>query len=814
MSYIVAKKKMKLPLLIIISLAILIIPIQPVLADPLITIDEFNSPTNIDFQIVSGTMSSGSKVVILFRNEVVNEMTSTDTIWSANVSGMEEGDNLITAIAADSEGTTNSTTAIIVLDKTPPEIEINNVNSPTNNNSQIINGNMEIGAVVAVSCPTAVIGSVSNNTDTTWTVDITDMTEGNNIITVTATDEVGNIRTRNTTIILDNTPPDITINVTSPTKDNYQLVSGTMEPGSTIIAYSPNATVGTAEYPDNITWEVLFSGLQEGNNEIIINATDMAGNTASDSKIIVLDTVKPVIGIDDVPSHINTDHLIISGFVEDGAGVMVNCSTCRNTTINPKIDNMHWSADITNMIDGDNVITATAIDQAGNTNSTDVVIFSDTTLPDITSPFDKRIKIDEKNRYITWVITETYPGYYWIKESGKSVIEPSQYQSGNEIKCPVNTSTLGDRTYIIYANDTAGNEFSDEMIITIQETAPLTIESPADGSTVNSGDIEVIGYVEGINSKPEIIITVNTSNFSENVDPVLNDEFTGTYSKSVPLIEGTNIITVTAIYAKGNSESLSVTVTRADDEITNPARSGSSGSGGGSGGGTSSEDYNNILFSETVREFVSKDKDVSYHFDSQKNIVRSINFTPLKTKGNTPTKIEILKDTSSLVNYAPLDKVYMNLNIWIGSFGYATPQNIANATINFKVEKSWVNENKISTSTIKLNRYNKSEWDPLITNQIDHDADYLYFESETHAFSPFVVTGKEEYSGEAGEEGMTITPDVTEDEMHDNISDDNISANNISSDKENSNPTGLIIIIICLLSLVVIIFIIRKKKMI
>jgi len=319
---------------------------------------------------------------------------------------------------------------------------------------------------------------------------------------------------------------------------------------------------------------------------------------------------------------------------------------------------------------------------------------------------------------------------------------------------------------------------------------------------------------EGIKLKPEVIITVNTSNTSVNASLDLNDEFTGTYSKSIPLIKGTNIITVTAIYAVGNSESLSVTVTRDDDKIRDPARPRSSGGGGGSGGGTSSEDYNNILFSETVREFVSKDKDVSYHFESQSNIIRYINFTPLKTKGATSAKIEILKDTSSLVNYAPLDKVYMNLNMWIGGFGYATSQNIANATVNFKVEKSWINENKISTSSIKLNRYNKSEWESLITDQVDHDADYLYFKSKTSAFSSFAVTGKEEFSGEAGEEGMTITQDVTEDEIHDNISNDNTSANNTSSDKENNNPIGFIIIIISLLSLMAVVFIMRKKKMI
>ncbi len=534
----------------------------------------------------------------------------------------------------------------------------------------------------------------------------------------------------------------------------------------------------------------------------------MAGNVASASENIVLDTTPPVIDIDEVQSPINTNYSTIGGFVEADADVKVNCLTCQNTTINPEIGNMYWSAYIDNMIEGDNVITVTGIDKAGNTNKTDdVVIISDAIPPRITSPSDKRIKKNDANRHITWVITETYPGYYWINKDGERVIETSQYQSGNEVKGPIDTSTLGEWKYIIHANDTAGNKYENEVIITIQETDPLTITSHINGSTIDSDNIDVSGHVEGIGSEPEVIISVNTSNTSGNVTLDLNDEFAGTYSSSIPLKMGTNIINVTAIYAKGNSETRSITVTRGEND--GPTRSGSGGSGGGSGGGTSSEDSDNILFSETVREFVSIDKDVSYQFDSQSNIVRDINFTPLKTKGETPAKIEILKDTSSLVNYAPLDKVYKNLNIWIGNLGFAIPQNIANATINFKVEKSWITKNKINTSTIKLNRYNKSEWEPLITNQISYDADHLYFESKTSAFSPFVVTGKEEYSGEAGAEGMTVTPDVTEDEIHDNISDDNA-----SSAKENSSSSGFIVIIICLLSLVIVIFIMRKKEMI
>jgi len=61
---------------------------------------------------------------------------------------------------------------------------------------------------------------------------------------------------------------------------------------------------------------------------------------------------------------------------------------------------------------------------------------------------------------------------------------------------------------------------------------------------------------------------------------------------------------------------------------------------------------------------------------------------------------------------------------------------------------------------------------------------------------------------------MTVTPDVTEGEIHDNISDDNTSANNTLSVKEKNISSGLIIIIICLLCLGIVIFIMRKKKMI
>ncbi|MCK5722060.1 MAG: PGF-pre-PGF domain-containing protein [Gammaproteobacteria bacterium] len=123
--------------------------------------------------------------------------------------------------------------------------------------------------------------------------------------------------------------------------------------------------------------------------------------------------------------------------------------------------------------------------------------------------------------------------------------------------------------------------------------------------------------------------------------------------------------------------------------ITLSPKSDESSSGGGSsGGGASLETFENILISETQREYVIKDSNVSYIFHLDGNVVRYINFTGLTNSGTIASKVEILNHTSTLVDSTPPDIVYKNLNIWVGNLGWANPENIASPTINFFVEKS------------------------------------------------------------------------------------------------------------------------------
>ncbi|MPM83741.1 hypothetical protein SDC9_130810 [bioreactor metagenome] len=102
----------------------------------------------------------------------------------------------------------------------------------------------------------------------------------------------------------------------------------------------------------------------------------------------------------------------------------------------------------------------------------------------------------------------------------------------------------------------------------------------------------------------------------------------------------------------------------------------------------------------------------------------------------------MLKNKSVLVSDLPSDDIYKFFNIWVGNGGYGSSDYIGNQTVCFKVEKDWIQNEKIEQSSITLNRYNDTEWNPLLTNLSGEDDKYLYFIARTPGFSPFAITGR------------------------------------------------------------------------
>ena len=241
-------------------------------------------------------------------------------------------------------------------------------------------------------------GTATGTTD--WNADVT-LYEGDNVITVTATDTEGFTATATLTVTFtDDTAPIVTI--TSPTDlgtyaTNTVLleVRGTSsdDVGVANVTWENASTNGT-ETGTAITtnawadWRTDDITLYEGLNTITITAVDTsaAGNTSTAVlEVTFTDNTAPVIAITDPTSDAtyatNLTALTIGGTATDDVDVIsVDWVSDQGSSGAATITNNNWSAASIPMVEGDNVITVTAADVAGNT-SADTVTVTYTDMP-------------------------------------------------------------------------------------------------------------------------------------------------------------------------------------------------------------------------------------------------------------------------------------------------------------------------------------------------------------------------------------------------------------------------------------------------
>lgn len=302
------------------------------------------------------------------------------------------------------------------------------------------------------------------------------------------------------------------------------------------------------------------------------------------------------------------------------------------------------------------------------------------------------------------------------------------YNFSNTTTIPYNYS---DMVYVTFnVSDNEGHTQNDSWEFYIDNVDPtISITSPAGGYSTTASTINVSGTVNGTGSPP--VVTVKNINASTTLTN-FSETFT---AAAVPISLGANTIYANVTDAAGNINSTFISVTRT-------APSSSSGGSGG-GGGTSGEEYENIEFKDVSRVYISANTDASFTFSETGNDIQSIKYKALTSAGYISATIEVLKNTSALVKQAPPGNVYMNMNIWVGKYGYATESNIENPVIGFKVQRSWIQDNRIDEDSIKLNRYSEDVWTALPTTRTDEDATFVYFESQTPGFSPFAITAHE-----------------------------------------------------------------------
>ncbi|MEM3042129.1 MAG: right-handed parallel beta-helix repeat-containing protein [Thermoplasmata archaeon] len=313
--------------------------------------------TNIETTTVAGTTEP-------FASVSVNGVPAI--VFGANFEasiGLSEGVNTVTVKAVDRAGNTNILSFTVNLDTSPPDLSLFTPRPElwTNSSRVLVSGATEEGTAVTVNGQTV---SVVNTLFSTYF----DMVEGPNKLVVIAKDPAGNKRKEERTIYLDTRPPDLVL--TSPSEDltlgsRVIPVSGSVDWGSEV--YINGEMVPVVDFVFSTTVVVP----EDGRHKIEVVARDQAGNTQVVVTSVLVDSSPPTVTIT-YPlegARIKQRMVIVSGQTEPFAKVLLN----KESIIATGRDGL-FSMPIV-LQDGENRITATAIDAAGNTATDSRIVF-------------------------------------------------------------------------------------------------------------------------------------------------------------------------------------------------------------------------------------------------------------------------------------------------------------------------------------------------------------------------------------------------------------------------------------------------------
>ncbi|XZW40810.1 BapA/Bap/LapF family large adhesin [Acinetobacter baumannii] len=354
---------------------------------------------------VSGQAEPGSTVTVTYPDgTTATVVAGTDGSWSVpNPGNLVDGDT-VTATATDPAGNTSLPgTGTVSADITAPVVALDDV--LTNDSTPALTGTVNDPTATVVVNVDGVDYPAVNNGDGTWTLadnTLPALTDGPHTITVTATDAAGNVGNDTAVVTIDTSLPvvsldDLTTNDTTPA-----LTGAIDDPTATVVV-----NVDGIDYPatnnGDGTWTLAdntLPALIDGPHTVTVTATDPAGNTATDTATLTIDTVPAdLIGAITIPEDLNGDGILNADELgTDGSfnaqvalgpdaldGTVVNVNGVNYTVTAADLANGYITAAIPVTGEGPVAIHAEAVDAQGNVDvaDADVTVTVDTLPADL-----------------------------------------------------------------------------------------------------------------------------------------------------------------------------------------------------------------------------------------------------------------------------------------------------------------------------------------------------------------------------------------------------------------------------------------------
>jgi PGF-pre-PGF domain-containing protein len=663
-----------------------------------------------------------------------------------------EGNCVLTINATDDADKSNTNEKItVVVDDLAPRVTANPTVYPANQNAArngslitlnatIIDIGTGVNATVNASQVNSSLGDVIlNNSSGFWRNSsvIVNASDGTYYLNVTAYDNAGNLNnTAQIIVIVDNTRPLVSIYPVSYQRGNATnkgSIIGFNVSASDNLAGIKNASVnaslinntGIIELTNqsgfwrgNATFDKLIPP-DDGNYSLNVTFFDYAGNLNDSAKInITIDNTPPL--VTDV--IVSSRFINVTGFVNITADIIsgdsiseVNESEvfARITYPNGTSINYNMSGGSTfyrNFTDtaqyGRFNVTILANDTTGNTNST------------------------QKTHFVTTLITNIS---VTTNASNETVI--SAPFSNTTLRLFTNNTSTGSINITQSKVNITSNELTNNpgIYVLINISASIRTNLSYAVISVNYTDAEISSLVESSLR----LHKWNTPNATSPIWDKLSGAGSPWYVNNAGVDTNNNFVWANITNFSEFGVSGDLYVPPAQPYIS------SGGGGGGGGGGPSGENYTNIEVKENYDLHIFKDQVTSYRYTNRSNPVMFVNITGNISAGEINAAVEVLRNTSTLIKpQTPAPGiVYKNVNIWVGTTGFAVPKNIKIAAIKFKVLNTWLESNSIAASEIKMVRWDGSKWVTLDTIVKEKDSTNTYYEATTDTFSPFAITG-------------------------------------------------------------------------
>ncbi|KAA3577686.1 Ig-like domain-containing protein [Enterobacter cloacae] len=559
--------------------------------------------------IVSGTstdLAAGSTVTVTINGKDYSASVLADGTWQAAVPAADasqwaDGSLTISASAQDTSGNPVTIGTVVDVDLSPVAISINSVtadnvlNAAEKGEDLVLSGtsaNVEAGQTVTVTLGgktyTATVDANGDWTTTVPAADLSSLKDGDASVQVSVTNVNGNSASAGREYSVDTTAPTVTLNTISgdnilnaaeTAQDLTLSGTSTAEAGQTVtVAFNGNTYTAQVQADGSWTLDVPaadLAGIADGNASVTASVSDKAGNPASTDAAVLVDTTVPQIVFDVVAGDdiLNiAEHgqaLIVSGKVTGAQAGDVITVTLNGKDYTAMLDaSGNWSTgipatDVGALVSGDQTLSATLTDKAGNSTTATHDVTVSLTAPVIainTLAGDDVINAIEKGDDLLLFGTSNQPDGTTITVTlnGISYTATTDASGNWSVTVPAaNVSALGEASYTVTASvtDTAGNSASASHNVLVDSALPVvTINAVATDDVINAAEVAsgqtLSGKVSGAASGDTVTLSIGGNNYTTTVQDDLS------WSVNVPsdvlTAIGNGDLTVTASVTNGH----------------------------------------------------------------------------------------------------------------------------------------------------------------------------------------------------------------------------------------------------------------------